>query len=303
MTTLLGGAYFPVKIDDRYAVNPILPRSSVVREDGTFDPEMIASQCALLAKIAQVTHGPAWLILQKALERVYRVKEEPLLGDLYSELKNGAWEENLKSQTQVLINNLMPYVEGVYSHLLSRPSRIRPFDTQITAFDLAGLKEHKALQSIMVAVIAFSMNRQLADKGVKKVIVIDEAWEFFNDAESSDLVEKLYRQSRKQNAAILALSQSPVEFLQSKAAPAMIGNKFWTMALKMPQYHELLDKFGFPDQAIEQSKSMQMQPRAYSEVMVKFGDHPADIESKSNLDGILDSSIFRRRGFKAGQLR
>ena len=34
----------------------------------------------------------------------------------------------------------------------------------------------------------------------------------------------------------------------------MIGNKYWTMALKMPLYHDLLEKFGFPDRAIENSK-------------------------------------------------
>ena len=277
LTELLGGDNIDMRLDERCSINPILPRSAFMRDDGTFDPVVLADQTSLLAKIVQTTSGTGRIVLEKALERTLRAKDEPLLPDLLTVLKSNSWDDGLKSQAHVLANELLPFCEGVYSLLLSRPSKIRPFEKQITAFDLAGLKEHKALQSIMVSVIAFSINRQLADRSIKKIVGIDEAWEFFNDDQSADLIVRLYRQARKQNAAIIAASQSPVEFLQSKASTAMITNKHWTMALKMRSDHELLSKFGFSDQAIERSKGMQMSPMAYSEVMVQFGDHPSRI--------------------------
>jgi type IV secretory pathway VirB4 component len=212
-------------------------------------------------------------VLEKGLERIYRKNEEPLLSDLYKELKEGIWDDGMKGQAQAITSELMAYCEGVYSLLLSRNSRIRPFEKQITVFDLAGMKEHRILQSVMVSVIAFSLNRQLEDRSVRRVICIDEAWEFFNDAASAELVERLYRQARKQNAAIITLSQSPVEFLNSPASPAILGNSHWCMALKMASAHELLAKFGFTDQSIEHAKQMQIRPRAFSEVCVRYGDN------------------------------
>jgi len=274
---VLEGAYFDVKLDEQYAINPMLPKVSLIREDNTFDPETLGAQVSLIGKIVGVSSGPGRLVLEKAIERVFRSKEEPLLSDLLKTLRDGPWDETVKAQTQMIINELMPYCEGVYSLLLSRPSKIRPFEKQITVFDLAGLKDHKALQSIMVNVIAFSINRQLENKEVKKVVIVDEGWEFFDDDGSAELISRLYRQARKQNAAIISLSQSPVEFLNSKASTAMLSNKHWVMALKMSSNHELLSKFGFSDQAIERSKAMQMVPKTYSEVLIQFGNNPARI--------------------------
>ena len=108
-------------------------------------------------------------------------------------------------------------------------------------------------------------------------MIVDEGWEFFDDDGSAELISRLYRQARKQNAAIISLSQSPVEFLNSKASTAMLSNKHWVMALKMSSNHELLSKFGFSDQAIERSKAMQMVPKTYSEVLIQFGNNPARI--------------------------
>lgn len=277
ITEVLGGAYFDIKLDERYAINPMLPKHSLLREDGAYDPESLGAQTSLIGKIVGVSSGPARLILEKAIEKVFRKKDEPLLADLLMVLREGSWDETVKGQVQMIIHELMPYCEGVYSLLLSRPSKIRPFEKQITVFDLAGLKDHKALQSIMVNVIAFSINRQLEDKGIKKVVIVDEGWEFFDDEGSAELISRLYRQARKQNAAIISLSQSPIEFLNSKASTAMLSNKHWVMALKMSSNHELLAKFGFSDQAVEQSKGMQMSPKAYSEVLIQFGSNPARI--------------------------
>ncbi|MBI2118962.1 MAG: ATP-binding protein [Elusimicrobia bacterium] len=273
ITNVLEGAYFDVKLDEKYAMNPILPRSSMMKSDGTLDPEMLGAQTSLLAKITQCSSGPARLVLEKAIEAAFLSKDEPLLSDILYSLRNNAWQENLKEQAQLIISQLLPYCEGVYSLLLSHPSRIRPFEKQITTFDLAGLKEHRDLQNIVVNVIAFTMSRQLEDKSIKKVVIIDEAWEFFNDPQSADLIARLYRQARKQNASIITLSQSPIEFLNSACASAILSNKHWCLALKMTSGHDMLEKFGFSDQAIQKSKSMQMSPKSFSEVMVKFGEN------------------------------
>jgi len=278
LAEIVGGAYFDVRVEEKYAINPLLPKSSLLRDDGTFDPEMLAAQTSLLARfLPGGGSGTARLVIEKALERVYREKDEPLLSDVYQELAKGSWEGTLKASSDAVAAELRQYVETVYANLLSRPSKVRPFESPLTVFDLAGLKEHKNLQSILVAVIAFSLNRQLDDRSVRKVIVIDEGWELFNDAAAADLISKLYRQARKQNGAILSISQSPAEFLDSPVSPAIMANIHWVMALKMASGHDKLSSFGFTDQAIEEAKTLQVVPRAFSEVLIRFGSAPARV--------------------------
>lgn len=275
LAEIVGGAYFDVRVEEKYAINPLLPKSSLTQADGSFDSEMLAAQTSLLMRfLPGGGSGTARLVIEKALERTYRDKEEPLLSDLYEELSKGAWDTTLKATTEAVAIELRQYVESVYAKLLSRPSKIRPFESPLTVFDLAGLKEHKNLQSILVSVIAFSLNRQLSDRSVRKLIIIDEGWELFNDPSAADLISKLYRQARKQNGAILSISQSPVEFLESAVSPAIMANIHWVMALKMSSNHDKLSSFGFTDQAIEQSKTLTMMPRAFSEVMIRWGDAP-----------------------------
>lgn len=275
LAEIVGGAYFDVRVEEQFAINPLLPKSSLTRADGTFDPEMLAAQTSLLARfLPGGGSGTSRLVIEKSIERSYRQKDEPLLSDLYEVLANGSWDGSLKGAAEAVAVEMRQYVETVYSLLLSRPSKIRPFENSLTVFDLAGLKEHKNLQSILVAVIAFSLNRQLTDKSIRKLIVIDEGWELFNDAAAADLISKLYRQARKQNGAILSISQSPVEFLQSAVSPAIMANIHWVMALKMSSNHEKLGEFGFTDQAIEHAKTLTMMPKAFSEVLIRWGDAP-----------------------------
>lgn len=278
LAEIVGGAYFDVRVEEKYAINPLLPRGSFLREDESFDPEMLAAQTSLLARfLPGGGSGNSRLVIEKALERMYRKKEEPILSDFYGELTNGDWEGTLQKTVDSVAAEFRQYVETVYANLLSRPSKVRPFEGPLTVFDLAGLKEHKNLQSILVAVIAFSLNRQLNDKGIRKVIIIDEGWELFGDEMAADLISKLYRQARKQNAAILSISQSPEEFLNSPVSPAIMANIHWIMALKMASGHSKLGAFGFTDQAIDESKTLQVVPRSFSEVLIRFGNAPARV--------------------------
>ena len=241
------------------------------------DAETLGAQTSLLLRITQATSGPSRFVMEKAIERVYQDNEEPVLSDIAKALKAGQWDPRVKVAAQELMNELLPFTEGVYSVLLSRKSRVRAFETPLTVFELSGLKEHPVLQSILVAVIQFTLARQLQDKSIRKVIFIDEGWKFFKDASAQELIESSYREMRKYNGAIISISQSPSEFLESEIAPAIMSNIHWVMVLKMASGHERLKEFGFSDQAVERARSLQVFPRAFSEVLIRFGEAPARV--------------------------
>ncbi len=274
---ILGGAYFDMRIDERFAVNPLLPKKSLLREDGELDKESLGAQVSLLLRISQNTTGPGRFVMEKVLQGVYEKKDEPILSDLTNALKITKWDERLKPAAEAILSELLPFAEGIYSVLLSRPSKVRAFQTPLTVFELSGLKEHPTLQSVLVSVIQFSLARQLEDKSIRKVIFIDEGWKFFKDANAQELIESSYREMRKYNGAIISISQSPSEFLESPIAPAIMSNIHWVMALKMASGHDKLKSFGFSDQAIEKAKQLQVVPRSFAEVLIRFGQEPARV--------------------------
>jgi type IV secretory pathway VirB4 component len=102
------------------------------------------------------------------------------------------------------------------------------------------------------------------------MIVVDEGWRFFNDEIGSRLIESLYRTARKSNGMILSISQSPLDFLGTKAANAIISNTYVKYVLKLTKGHELLPQFGLNSREIEAIRSLQSIPRRFSDLFVKF---------------------------------
>jgi hypothetical protein len=263
-------AYFDVKVSDEFALSPILPRSAIVKGDGSPDPEMIAAQTSLLAEMADVKSGPTRVLLEKAIARAFEENEEPLLADIYRIIRSSSWDTVLKKAVEPLTAALMPYVEGVYSNLLSRKSKIRPFQKQLTVFDLYGLREHKELQRVLVAVIAFNLQREMADRTRRKLLIIDEGWELFQSEKSAELVSMLYRQARKHNASIMSLSQSPADFLKSGVSTAVMDNIQWVIAMRIGSEKDRMKAFGFTDQAIDRGAHLRLVPKQFSEALVRY---------------------------------
>lgn len=270
-------AYFDVRVSDEFALSPILPRSTMVKGDGSLDPEVIAAQTSLLAEMADVKSGPTRVLLEKAIAKVFEENDEPLLSDVYRVIRSGSWDAALKKAIEPLTAALMPYVEGVYSNLLSRKSKIRPFQKQLTVFDLYGLREHKELQRVLVAVIAFNLQREMADRTRRKLVIIDEGWELFQSDKSAELVSMLYRQARKHNAAIMSLSQSPADFLKSGVSTAVMDNIQWVIAMRIGSEKERMKAFGFTDQAIDRGEQLRLVPKQFSEALVRYENKPQKI--------------------------
>lgn len=278
LTELFEGTFVNVRLDENSAVNPILPRSCLLNGDGkTFDANSLAAQTLLIQKIVNMDSGPAQFVIQKAIEKAFMEKEEPLLSDVMKVLKKDEWDEHLRPQARAIVNELLPYTEGVYSVLLSRPTRIRPFEKQITTFEMGDIKGNDALMNIMVSVISFSVNKQLEDRSIRKVVLVDEAHNFFKDKLTAAFIDKSYREFRKHNAVMIAMSQSPHDFVKSPCADAMMVASHWILVTSMKNDHEILSRFGFSDQSVAMSRSMRVVEGAYSELLIKFGDNPQRI--------------------------
>jgi conjugal transfer ATP-binding protein TraC len=265
-----GGEYLEVALSDEFGFNPF-PARSEIAPDGDFDGDAVAYLSLLISRMCLKpgeTVGTAdKAFLENAIKAAYSGKEEVTLSDVRRELQRLSGE---KPRARAYADALELWTSGMYGRLFDRPGRL-DVKNRLVVFDLQNLENHPDLQGVYFFVIRSVIWGKLLDRRLKKIIAIDEGWKFFNDDVGSELIENLYRTARKFNGAIFSISQSPKDFLDTKAANAIIANSYVKYVLKLAKGHELLSQFDLNANEIEAVRLLQSKPRVFSDLFVKFG--------------------------------
>ncbi len=279
LASFFGGDYFEIDLGQNYAINPLLPRNMVFHA-GEVDHDSLAylsliTERLVKGKADEVLTNSEKRIIEKALIQVYQETERPLLTDLMKVLKTHTFnDEAERKKAYEFAKNLSIWAEGRYAKLLNRQGNINTV-SRVVVFELGKLDAYPDLQSLIFFIIRSAISNKLYQRAVKKVIVIDEGWRFFSDETSSRLIEDLYRTARKMNGMVLSISQSPEDFLNTKAANAIISNSFTKYILKLNKGHDLLARFELNDTEIEATQSLVSRPGHFSEVFIKHGNNSA----------------------------
>jgi len=275
---LFAGQYLNVELSDAYAFNP-MPCKAAIQRGPEYDPDEIAYLTLILERMVldqnENLNSLGETILEKAIKEAYRglpAEGAPTLRDVRRALDNLPGDEETRKLANHYFKNFEVWTEGRYSKIFESSKRLE-LGNRLIVFDLERLGNHPRLQSVYFYVIREIIDSKLRDKSLKKMIVIDEGWRFFNDDIGSKLIENLYRTARKNNGMILSISQSPVDFLNTKAANAIITNSYVKYILKLTKGHELLPQFGFTPKEVEAIQSLSSVPRKFSELFLKFNDH------------------------------
>ena len=276
LSAIFKGAYFDIDLGERFAINPLVPRDILYR-NGQVDSETLAYLGLITEKLVkgkpdEVITNAHKRILEKALIQTYEAKKQPLLGDFLLALKAFAGDAEEKAKAMEFSKNLAIWTEGRYGKLLNRPGNV-DISNRFLVFELGKLNAYPDLQSLIFFIIRSAISSKLYQPDLKKVIVIDEGWRFFNDEIGSLLIEDLYRTARKFNGLVLSISQSPQDFLSTRAANAIISNTFTKYVLKLNKGHDLLKQFDFNESEVSEIKSLVSKPGYFSELFVKYGDH------------------------------
>ncbi len=276
LTSFFKGAYFDIDLGENYAINPLLPKEAVIA-NGEINNDNLAYLALITEKLVrghaeEVLTNAHKRLIEKALLKVYETKSAPLLTDLLQVFRTHSFEDAAEKQKALEFGkNLSIWAEGRYGKLLNRHGNINA-NNRLIVFELGKLDSYPDLQSLIFFIIRSAIAGKLYQKANKKVIVIDEGWRFFNDETSARLIEDLYRTARKFNGLVLSISQSPEDFLNTKAANAVISNSFTKYVLKLNKGHELLSRFELSDTEIDAVKSLVSRPGMFSEALIKYGN-------------------------------
>jgi conjugal transfer ATP-binding protein TraC len=130
-------------------------------------------------------------------------------------------QKYLKVAIPELYGQMRQYIgDGIYSRFFDSTTALD--DVDIFCFDLEGLSEHPDLETVLTLVITrLTYDMCIRNRGIRKMIVIDEAWAQLSGGGLSATVEGIWRTIRKHGGFIYCISQSYGDVLKSKIGDAL----------------------------------------------------------------------------------
>jgi type IV secretory pathway VirB4 component len=200
----VGGAYIKLSTNSKQKINPfdISTKSTKIKDLS----EHIQDLTEVVSLMAEGLSPVEKAATDKALLSMYRKvgKKQPLLSDLYHELK-------LIGQNK-LCERLEKYISGSLANVFNAKSNIS-LSNRLVIFDIKDMPE--SLRQIMMLIISNFVQNQVKSKPKKRLLIIDEAWLLLEHEESARFVSGLVRRARKYYLGVSIITQQANDFLKN----------------------------------------------------------------------------------------
>ncbi len=138
---------------------------------------------------------------------------------------------------------LEPYYRGgEYDYLLNSDKELDLLHKRFIVFELDNIKDHKILFPVTTIIImeAF-INKMRKLKGIRKLILIEEAWKAIASANMADYIKYLYKTVRKYFGEAIVVTQEVEDIISSPIVKeSIINNSDCKILLDQRKY---LNKF------------------------------------------------------------
>lgn len=175
---------------------------------------------------------------------------------------------------------LFPFAGGQYTRWFEGENNL-DMSNAFICMELSDLKGRPALQQVVLLQLISRINHdmykaQMGERGRKKILIVDEAWEMLDDPMMAKAMVAAYRKARKEDGAVLVVTQSIGDVYASKNTEAIAANSAWQFILqqKSESIDSAIDSKQFKIEAYgaHMLKSVHTMPGKYSEIMVKRSD-------------------------------
>ena len=141
------------------------------------------------------------------------------------------------------LNVLEPYYKGgEYDYLLNSDKELDLLHKRFIVFELDNIKDHKILFPITTIIIMeVFINKMRKLKGIRKLILIEEAWKAIASANMADYIKYLYKTVRKYFGEAIVVTQEVEDIISSPIVKeSIINNSDCKILLDQRKY---LNKF------------------------------------------------------------
>ena len=289
---MVGGYYFTY--DEK---NPIRFNPFYISEGDNLDTEKKESiktlLLALWKKDDETFNRSEYVALSNALQLYYEKLDNdsrifPCFDSFYDFLKNDfvkILEDDRVKEKDFDVNNflyvLRPYYKGgEFDYLLNATENLELLKERFIVFELDNIKDHPILFPVVTIIIMevfISKMRKL--KGIRKMILIEEAWKAIAKEGMSEYIKYLFKTVRKFFGEAIVVTQEVEDIISSPVVKqAIINNSDCKILLDQSKYQNKFDQIqellGLTDKekALVLSVNKANDPdKKYKEVFISLG--------------------------------
>ena len=284
------GVYFTYTAENPIAFNPFYT------DDGLFDIEKKESIKTLILTLWKRDNESPTRAEEVALSNAVSLYIEKLNTDnivpsfnTFYEFVGGEYREILTTK-QVrekdfdvanFLNVLEPYYKGgEYDYLLNSDKQLDLLNKRFIVFELDNIKDHKILFPIVTIIIMETfINKMRRLKGVRKMILIEEAWKAIAKEGMAEYIKYLFKTVRKFFGEAIVVTQEVDDIIASPIVKeSIINNSDCKILLDQRKYMNKFDSIqallGLTDKEKSQVLSINMAnhpSRRYKEVWIGLG--------------------------------
>lgn len=284
------GVYFTYTEENPIAFNPFYT------DDGIFDIEKKESIKTLILTLWKRDDEPPSRAEEVALsnavsgyiEKIKQEDEFPSFNGFYdyiqTDYKKILDEKNVREKDFDLanfLNVLEPYYKGgEYDYLLNSKEEVDLLNKRFIVFEIDAIKDHKILFPVVTIIIMeVFINKMRRLKGVRKLILIEEAWKAIAKEGMAEYIKYLFKTVRKFFGEAIVVTQEVDDIIQSPIVKeSIINNSDCKILLDQRKYMNKFDEIqamlGLTDKEKAQVLSINMNNdpnRNYKEVWIGLG--------------------------------
>ncbi|OCB70954.1 TraG family conjugative transposon ATPase [Flavobacterium crassostreae] len=301
------GVYFTYTEDNPIAFNPFYT------DDGVFDIEKRESVKTLILTLWKRDDEPPTRSEEVALSNAVSGYIERIKQDVIFPSFNGFYEYVKGDYRKVLeekkvrekdfdianfLNVLEPYYKGgEYDYLLNSDKQLDLLSKRFIVFEIDAIKDHKILFPIVTIIIMeVFINKMRRLKGIRKLILIEEAWKAIAKEGMAEYIKYLFKTVRKFFGEAIVVTQEVDDIIQSPIVKeSIINNSDCKILLDQRKYMNKFDDIqamlGLTDKEKAQVLSINMNndpSRLYKEVWIGLGGtHSAVYATEVSLEEYL----------------
>jgi conjugation system TraG family ATPase len=284
------GIYFTYSEENPIAFNPFYT------EDCAFDIEKKESIKTLILTLWKRDNEPPTRAEEVALsnavslyiEKIKSKEAEPGFNSFYEYVKGeyrGVLEEKKVREKDFDIDNFLnvlePYYKGgEYDYLLNSTKQMDLLSKRFIVFELDNIKDHPILFPIVTIIIMeVFINKMRRLKGVRKLILIEEAWKAIAKEGMAEYIKYLFKTVRKYFGEAIVVTQEVDDIISSPIVKeSIINNSDCKILLDqrkyMNKFEAIQSLLGLTEKEKAQVLSINMAnnpSRLYKEVWIGLG--------------------------------
>jgi conjugation system TraG family ATPase len=291
------GLYFTYTEDNPIAFNPFYV------DDGVFDIEKRESIKTLILTLWKRDNEPPTRAEEVALSNAVSLYIDQLKGkggdgddrgitpsfNTFYEFVGSEYREILEARKvrekdfdlANFLNVLEPYYRGgEYDYLLNSEKQLDLLSKRFIVFEIDSIKDHKILFPIVTIIIMeVFINKMRRLKGIRKLILIEEAWKAIAKEGMAEYIKYLFKTVRKFFGEAIVVTQEVDDIIQSPIVKeSIINNSDCKILLDQRKYMNRFDSIqamlGLTDREKAQVLSINMSNnpnRKYKEVWIGLG--------------------------------